>query len=254
MNGCLLILDDEPNIRLTFRAALEAEGYVVHEAANAAEARPILVGGCDLLLLDLRIGQENGLDVLADLRGAGLRTPTVVITAHGSVGDAVRAMKLGAIDFLEKPVQPAALRAVVAEVLERHQPAAVVRLPTPAPAAVNATPPAPVSGFEGQLREAKRCINLQEFDLAARCLGVAMRLEDRSAEAHNLLGVLHEIRGDFDAARKSYGQAMKLDRTYEPARQNQTRLFELFNFGSSKRPFHLGPDETTRTTNFPATT
>ena len=232
MNGRLLILDDEPNIRLTFRAALEAEGYVVHEAANAAEARPLLLGGCDLLLLDLRLGQENGLDILGDLRGAGLRTPTVMITAHGSVGDAVRAMKLGAIDFLEKPVQPATLRAVVAEVLERHQPSAVD------------APPAPASVFEGQLREAKRCINLQEFDMAARCLGVAMRLEDRSAEAHNLLGVLHEIRGDYDAARKGYGQAMKLDRAYEPARQNQTRLFELFNFGSSKRPFHLGPDET----------
>ena len=242
MNGSLLILDDEPNIRLTFRAALEAEGYVVHEAANAAEARPLLLRGCDLLLLDLRIGQENGLDVLADLRAAGLRTPTVMITAHGSVGDAVRAMKLGAIDFLEKPVQPAALRAVVAEVLERHQPAAV-RFPTPAPEVVN---PPPASVFEGQLREAKRCINLQEFDMAARCLGVAMRLEDRSAEAHNLLGVLHEIRGDYDAARKSYGQAMKLDRAYEPARQNQTRLFELFNFGTSQRPFHLGPDETVR--------
>ena len=80
--------------------------------------------------------------------------------------------------------------------------------------------------------------------MAARCLGVAMRLEDHSAEAHNLLGVLHEIRGDYDAARKSYGQARKLDRAYEPARQNQTRLFELINFGSSKRPLHLGPDET----------
>lgn len=237
MNGRILILDDEPNIRLTFRAALEAEGYAVREAANAAEARPALLDGCDLLLLDLRVGQENGLDVLADLRGAGLQTPTVVVTAHGSVGDAVRAMKLGATDFLEKPVQPAALRAVVAEVLQRHQ-APVTPPPAPAIATV------PASVFEGQLQEAKRCINLQEFDLAARCLGVALRLEVHSAEAHNLLGVLHEIRGDYDAARKSYGQAMKLDRRYEPAHQNQTRLFELFNFGTSQRPFHLGPDET----------
>lgn len=237
----ILLLDDEPNIRLTFRAALEAEGYTVAEAASAAEAAPVLAAGsaaaCDLLLLDLRLGSENGLNVLADLRTRGLKTPTVIVTAHGSVGDAVRAMKLGAIDFLEKPVRPAALRAVVADVLGRHHRSSPAT-PTVTP------PPAPVSVFDGQLREAKRSINLQEFDLAERCLGVALRLEPRSAEAHNLLGVLREMREDYGAARRSYGEAMRLDGRYEPAQQNQARLFELFNLGTSRRPFHLGPDET----------
>ncbi len=76
-------------------------------------------------MLDLRIGEDSGLDVLASMRQAGVQTPTLMITAYGSIRNAVRAMQLGAIDFLEKPIEPVALRKIVAEILDRHQPRTV---------------------------------------------------------------------------------------------------------------------------------
>ena len=121
--GKIFIIDDERTIRLTFRLALETDGYDVQEAASADEA---MMGfrseQYDLVILDLRIGEDSGLDVLAAMRQAGVQTPTLMITAYGSIRNAVRAMQLGAIDFLEKPIEPVALRKLVADILNRHQP------------------------------------------------------------------------------------------------------------------------------------
>ena len=226
-SGKIFIIDDERTIRLTFRLALETDGYQVQEAATADEA---LMGfrseKYDLVVLDLRIGEDSGLDVLTEMRRRGVQTPTLMITAYGSIRNAVRAMQLGAIDFLEKPIEPVALRRIVAEILDRHQPR---KVETEEPTAI------------GNLtREAKRLINLQDFDAAAMCLTAVLKIDNASPEVHNLQGVLAEIRGDYDEARKAYGRAIKLDSHHEASQQNMRRLFELFNFGSSKEPVHYG--------------
>ena len=113
----ILIVDDEPNVRLVFRTALEATGYLVTEAADGdaalAQLRKLPI---DLILLDLKMPVVDGMETLQRLRDVGDETPVVVVTAHGSVPDAVAAMKLGAVDFLPKPVSPVTLRAVVAGV------------------------------------------------------------------------------------------------------------------------------------------
>ena len=222
----IFLVDDERTIRLTFRLALETDGYLLQEAATTDGA---MVGlgaeRYDLVILDLRIGEDSGLDVLAAMRRAGIQTPTLMITAYGSIRNAVRAMQLGAIDFLEKPIEPPALRRLVAEVLARHQP----RPDHVAP-----------GGLEDRLREAKRLINLQRFDAAAGEVAAALGLDDRSPEAHNLRGILYEIAEDYDAAKRSYGRAIRLDSCHEAAQQNMRRLYELFNFGGSQEAMHLG--------------
>lgn len=225
-NGKIFLVDDERTIRLTFRLALETDGYDVQEAATADEAMMGFKSETyDLVILDLRLGEDSGLDVLAEMRRQGVRTPTLMITAYGSIRNAVRAMQLGTIDFLEKPIEPVALRRIVAEVVGRHRsrPADVVP-----------------GSFADCLREGKRLINLQSFDAAAEKIAEALRLDDKSPEAHNLRGVLHEICGDYDGARKAYGRAIRIDSRHEAAQQNMRRLFELFNFGSSEEPVHLG--------------
>ena len=92
----ILIVDDEPNVRLVFRTALEATGYLVTEAADGdaalAQLRKLPT---DLILLDLKMPVVDGMETLRRLRVAGDETPVVVITAHGSVPDAVAAMRLG---------------------------------------------------------------------------------------------------------------------------------------------------------------
>jgi DNA-binding response OmpR family regulator len=227
----ILIVDDEPNVRLGYRIALEAEGYVITEAHCGAKALDDLAAGVfDLAILDLRMPDMDGLQLLAEMRNRGFATPSVIITAHGDVAHAVHAMKLGAIDFLQKPLTPEALRNVVAEVLARHGTAA--------------TPPAPPrDDFDSHIVTAQRLLNLRDFGRAQKHLVRALELNDKSAEAFNLAGVLFEMKEDYDRAKKYYGQAIKLNKRYKPAQQNMRRIFDLFHFGSSQEPVAMGDDQ-----------
>ena len=225
-SGKIFIIDDETTIRLMFRTALETDGYDVEEAASVDEAMMGLqTEKYDLVILDLRLGEDNGLDVLAEMRRRGIQTPTLMITAYGSIRNAVRAMQLGAIDFLEKPIDPTALRKIVAEIVGRHRPT---------------VGPVELGSLEDFLREAKRLINLQSFDLAGHMVTQALRFYENSPDAHNLQGILYEIAGNLDAAKKAYGRAIKLDSRHPAAQQNMRRMFELFNFGRSEEPLHYG--------------
>src|SRR3954464_7648519 len=110
----ILIVDDEPNVRLVIRTALEAAGHLVSEASDGPTALDLLGReGLDLALLDLRMPDVDGMEVLRRLRDAGNDVPVVIVSAHGSIPDVVGAMRLGAVDFLPKPVTPAAIREVV---------------------------------------------------------------------------------------------------------------------------------------------
>jgi two-component system, NtrC family, response regulator AtoC len=104
VNAHILVVDDETLIRQSLRGTLVREGYEVSVAASGAEAiekfetvRP------DAVLLDLVLGDVKGLDVLRRLGGEQSDTKFIVVTAQGSVEDAVAAMKLGAYDFIKKP-------------------------------------------------------------------------------------------------------------------------------------------------------
>ena len=113
----ILIVDDEPSIRLTLRTALEAMGHVVGEAASSSGAvRKVERQPCDLALVELRLGSESGLDLLESLREGQPWLTGVVITAHASMNSAVEAMRRGAFDFLTKPFTPEQVRAVLERV------------------------------------------------------------------------------------------------------------------------------------------
>ncbi|MGA2975225.1 MAG: sigma-54 dependent transcriptional regulator [Spirochaetia bacterium] len=98
----LLIVDDEEGMRLGLDKALSLEGYRVTSAATGAEARRKAKGQrFDCAFVDLKLPDVNGTELLSDLREAG--TAVVIITAFATVDTAVRAMKLGAVDYLQKP-------------------------------------------------------------------------------------------------------------------------------------------------------
>ena len=231
----LLIVDDEPNVRLVFRTALESTGAEIAAAEDGESALAWLQGhAVDLVLLDLRMPGLGGQEVLEGLRKAGNDVPVIVITAHGSVPDAVAAMKLGAIDFLSKPITPEALRRAIAEVLDRHLDRGLDQTRP-------AGEPAPtVSPFAEHLRKAKRAINGRHLDDAETYLRQAIGLVPASAEAHNLMGVLHEVRGEHDDSYRSYRAALKAERDYEPAMRNMRRYYERVTFGRSDVPVDTG--------------
>jgi len=109
----ILIADDEKNIRATLARALGLEGYATEEAEDGARALArIETGDIDLLLLDLQMPVMDGLALLERLAGRDRRLPVIVLTAHGSIEKAVRAVRLGAVDFIEKP--PSSERILVA--------------------------------------------------------------------------------------------------------------------------------------------
>jgi len=105
MKPIVLLIDDEPSVRFGFSAYLNKTGYQVQTADSITEARLKLVQGCfDIILLDLSLPDGNGLDLIAEIRQNYPEVALVVITGGGDVPLAVKAMQLGADNFLTKPV------------------------------------------------------------------------------------------------------------------------------------------------------
>jgi DNA-binding NtrC family response regulator len=101
----ILVVDDEKNIREGLGQALEYEDYKVELAADGKEAIAIVnQGGVDLVVTDLRMPRMGGEELLASVTSSNPNLPVIVLTGHGTVENAVAAMRNGAYDFLTKPV------------------------------------------------------------------------------------------------------------------------------------------------------
>jgi DNA-binding response OmpR family regulator len=237
--GRVLIVDDEPNVRLVFRTALEAAGYMVAEAEDGETALDRLEGlSADMVLLDLQMPGVGGMEVLRQLRDASNNVPVVIVTAHGSIPDAVEAMKLGAIDFVSKPLRPEPLRKVVGEVVHRHAAAEPEPISARSSRPTTVTVAAPVI----DLTAAKRALNRREFDRAVDLLEEALEQDPDSAEALTLMGVLRESLGQDHAAYHAYKTALQADPQYGPARDNLRRYCERFGLNFRNKAINPGAD------------
>jgi DNA-binding NtrC family response regulator len=189
----ILIVDDEQNVRLVLRTALASVGYEVIESPDGQAALELLRRPdfqCDMVLLDLLMPRIDGMELLRRLRALGNIVPVVILTAHGSIPEAVEAMKLGAIDFLTKPTTPDALREVVAEVIDRHG---------PVPVATGAREPAAKQSDDSKqlrfdLARAKRAINRGQFSEAETVLREIIAVEPKSSAAHELNNRLQKLK------------------------------------------------------------
>jgi FixJ family two-component response regulator len=116
----VLVVDDDAGVRSALQHLLAAAGFRVASLASAdglLEDPRVHLPCC--LVLDVKLPGTSGLEVQRRLEDAGLDVPIVFLTGHGNVGASVQAMKRGAIDFLEKPVDPQALLGAVRHALER---------------------------------------------------------------------------------------------------------------------------------------
>jgi DNA-binding NtrC family response regulator len=120
--GSVLIIDDEVGIRESLQTLLELEGYGVETAANGEQGlarlgdRPF-----DLVLLDLALPDRNGIDLLAEIRALAPHLSVIMITAYGTVDNAVKAMQAGAANFVQKPWDNEKLLADVRAAVARHR-------------------------------------------------------------------------------------------------------------------------------------
>jgi two-component system response regulator PilR (NtrC family) len=102
----ILVIDDEPFAREFFQKLLEKTASQVHAVGSGAEGiQALLQSAFALVILDIRLPDANGIEILKQAREISPLTPVIMITAYGTVEDAVRAMKLGAFDFLMKPFE-----------------------------------------------------------------------------------------------------------------------------------------------------
>src|SRR3954452_1483550 len=101
----VLIVDDEENIGRSLRMILEREGYAVNECKSVAEVRRHPdAQRADAYLLDMKLPDGSGIDLLKMGKQNGATSPAIMISGHGTIADAVEATRAGAFDFLEKPL------------------------------------------------------------------------------------------------------------------------------------------------------
>lgn len=114
----ILVVDDEKNIRLMLTQALAADDTQIDTAVNGEEALGKFEQvAYDLVLLDLRLPGMDGMDVLREMQNRYPKLPVILLTAHGTVENAVEAMKSGAVNYLQKPFSPRELREAVENAL-----------------------------------------------------------------------------------------------------------------------------------------
>ncbi len=219
----IMVVDDEKNIRLTVTRSLESLGIPVLTAVNGEEAlQKLRETPCDLVFLDLKMPGMDGMAVLRRIKNDRPETRVVIITAHGTIDAAVEAMKLGAVDFIQKPFSPGEIRALATRVLQREtldQETAV--------------------DYGALIELAKRHITDRSFATARETVRKAIAADPGQPEAYNLLGALLEIDSQGLEAQKFYRAALDIDPTYMPAWANLDRSASWNKLGR----IDLGPEK-----------
>jgi DNA-binding NtrC family response regulator len=202
----ILVVDDERNIRNNLCMVLEAEGYKVHTASNGDEALlRVKESRYDIVLVDIQMPKMNGLELLRYLRGLRLKMPVVMLTAYGTVSRAVEAMKLGAVDFIEKPFDPKTIQLLCQEILERQ------RVGTSA-------------SMEDLLHLAELARERKAYVEARVYLKTAMMREVMRPEPYYWLGYVSELEGDTRKALQYYSLALEANESYQVARDAIKRI------------------------------
>lgn len=115
----IMIIDDEKNIRISLTNILEDEGYTVDSYSTINSGlQALLESDPDLILLDVKLPDGNGIDALAKIKETLAQIPVIMISGNSNISDAVKAIKLGAYDFLEKPLSLPKIKITVKKALD----------------------------------------------------------------------------------------------------------------------------------------
>jgi len=220
----ILIVDDEKNIRLTMSQSLEPMGIPVQTAVNGEEAlQKLREEPFGLVFLDLKMPGMDGMAVLREIKNNWPKTRVIIITAHGTIASAVEAMKIGSVDFIQKPFSPGEIRELATQVLERE-----------------ALDEDSAVDYPSLIELCKRHISDRRFADARETAQKAIAVDPAQAEAYNLLGALLEIKGDELESQKFYRAALDIDPAYKPAQANLDRATSWnktgrIDFGTAQR-------------------
>ncbi len=204
----ILVVDDEKSVRLMLTSMLKPLGYEVKTAVNGEDAlKRLAEADFDLILLDLRMPGMDGLTVLRRVAELRPDIQVVIVSAYGTVECAVEAIKLGAVDFIQKPFAPQEIRELVERVLDPQKVSEKEHI-----------------AYQTHLERARLNMNRQQLRAAMEHVKQAIGLDPTRPEAFNLLGALYEAQQNLWRARIYYRLATELDPHYAPAQQNLERL------------------------------
>ncbi|HNW99950.1 MAG TPA: response regulator [Candidatus Cloacimonadota bacterium] len=207
----ILIVDDEKNILTLLKKTLDHMDYDVSTAEDGNKALTHLQKeDYDILFLDLNLPDITGMEILQRLSRQQQKPDIVIITAFGNIDNAVEAMKLGAVDFIQKPFTPDQIRSTVLKLIERRN------------FALNDT-----SNYDQSIEMAKKLMKDGLYKQAGDYAQKAIDFMPSNPEGYNYLGAILEIRGDLKNAIEAYQTACHIDPKYEPARKNLESITKL---------------------------
>jgi two-component system, OmpR family, response regulator len=186
-----LVVDDTKNIRLLLSTCLETMNYEVLSAANGEEALKLFQSNnFDIALIDIKMPEISGTEVLRRIRSLGIQVPVVIMTAFGTVKNAVECTKLGAVAYLQKPFTADKIRAVLSEIgnLSTYD---------------NET--------EKYLSTSKKYLELGRTNEAYNLLKKVLSIDPSCSESYRLIGKVHELEGRLDDAKRFYNIASLFD-------------------------------------------
>ena len=219
----ILVVDDEKNIRLTISQSLEPLDLPIWTAASGEEAlQKLRESPFGLVFLDMKMPGMDGMDVLRRIKEEWPKIRVIIITAHGTIESAVEAMKLGAVDFIQKPFSPDDIRELAKSVL-KHETLAEEK----------------TVDYHSLIELTKRHISDRRFGAARETVRKAIALDPAQPEAYNLFGALLEINGKMFEAQKFYLAAMDINPKYKPAEVNLKRTISW----NKSDKITLGSDE-----------
>jgi len=215
----ILVVDDERNIRKNLTMVLEAAGYMVDAASDGEEA----ITKCkerhpDIAFVDIQMPKMDGLEVLGHIRALSRKTAVVMLTAYGTLSRAVDAMKLGAVDFLEKPFDPKTIELLCEEILQRKQFGA--------------------SATVDELLHLAELAEERKAHVEARTyIKSAMLRDGTRPEPYYRLGSLSESKGEVRHAKHYYYMSLDAKPSFQPAIDALKRLGGM-DSGANKFEIH----------------
>ena len=208
LKGQILVVDDEKNIRKNLSLLFKLEGYQADAADNGEEALikcKDRVQAYDIMFVDLQMPKMGGFELLANVRRLYPETVVVIVSAFGTVARAVEAIKLGAVDFLEKPFDPEKIKLLVEEILFRKG----IKSGTT---------------VDDLLHLAELAKKRNAVSESRSYLKAALQRDFKRPEPYYYLAGLEEAEGRPRSAMQLYYMALEGNPAHEPAREALKRL------------------------------
>jgi CheY-like chemotaxis protein len=197
----ILVVDDEKNIRMTVQHSLMAANFEVETAANGLEGlEKFRHDHFDLILMDLRMPQVNGIEMLREIREKDTHIAAVVITAYLTIDTLLEAFSLGVSDYIRKPFSPNDVRETVRRVIARET-LDLAHLPD-----------------GNNLEAARKALAEHDIPKAKELARQAIAKNTNDPDAYAFLGILEHLDGDATAAEQTFHEALLLDPQHQLSR------------------------------------